>query len=212
MTQLPNVFEAPRAQDAIPPEGFPEFAEVQGQSFGTRAAAQIIDMIVHFFLATVGGVIAGITLAIMQAMGMVNEGWAERMGEWGVFGFVFGIVSSTLYHTLSEGIMGASIGKLILGLRVVREDGRPCGLMPALIRSAAFVIDSFFFGVIAYNAMQASMRSQRLGDKWAHTVVVKKDEVPMPSRSSGAAIFAGIFFSMAIPSLLIAVESVLGSM
>lgn len=209
MSDVPNVFEAPRASDDIPPEGFPQFAEIPGATFGIRAGGQIIDMLVHFMLATVGGVIAGIALAIMQATGMTDEGWAQRMGEVNAFGFIFGIITSTIYHTLSEGIMGASIGKLILGLRVVREDGRPCGLLPALIRSAAFVVDSFFFGIPAYNSMQESIRAQRYGDKWAHTVVVRKDEVPMASRASGATIFAGIVVSMGLTAVIVAVQSIL---
>ncbi|WP_181767208.1 RDD family protein [Streptomyces albidus (ex Kaewkla and Franco 2022)] len=79
-------------------------------------------------------------------------------------------------ETLSH---GRSIGKLMCGLRVVREDGGPIRFRHALVRGALGVIEiQLFFGVVACAASLISARGRRLGDVFAGTLVVR-ERVPV---------------------------------
>ncbi len=78
-------------------------------------------------------------------------------------------------ETLSR---GRSLGKLIVGLRVVRDDGGPIRFRHALARGlAGFVVDfgiiSGFTGAVALFSSLISPRGKRIGDLLAGTVVVR---------------------------------------
>ncbi|HKE51745.1 MAG TPA: RDD family protein [Actinomycetes bacterium] len=109
-----------------------------------------------------------------------------------VFVLVF-IGLPTGVETLSH---GRSLGKLIMGLRVVRDDGGPARFRHALVRAlAAFFIDVWvlgWFGVGIFTSI-LSERGKRVGDYLAGTVVLrervpKQDFAPppeMPERLAG---------------------------
>jgi hypothetical protein len=75
-----------------------------------------------------------------------------------------------------EGLFGATAGKLILGMRVIQDDGSPCNFGSAFYRGLWRYIDALFFGLVAYTTMNAPQQ-KRLGDKRAHTMVVSRNEV-----------------------------------
>ncbi|KUL33949.1 hypothetical protein ADL22_31525 [Streptomyces sp. NRRL F-4489] len=75
-------------------------------------------------------------------------------------------------ETLSH---GRSLGKLICGLRVVREDGGPIRFRHALVRGAMGAIEIVMtMGVVASIASLVSARGRRLGDVFAGTLVVRE--------------------------------------
>lgn len=83
---------------------------------------------------------------------------------------------------------GRSVGKIVLGLRVVREDGGPAGFREALTRGAAgFVVDfgvcSLFTGAVALVTALRSPRTQRVGDVLAGTVVLSQRLPVRPAQS-----------------------------
>ncbi|WP_284117272.1 RDD family protein, partial [Streptomyces fragilis] len=70
---------------------------------------------------------------------------------------------------------GRSLGKLALGLRVVRDDGGPIGFRHALVRGLIGMFELILtFGVVACIASLASARGRRLGDVFAGTLVVRE--------------------------------------
>ncbi|MGI5128751.1 RDD family protein [Pseudonocardia sp. CA-107938] len=78
-------------------------------------------------------------------------------------------------ETLSR---GRSLGKLIVGLRVVRDDGGPIRFRHALARGLAGLIVDFgvvsgFTGAVALFSSLISPRGKRIGDLLAGTVVVR---------------------------------------
>ncbi len=82
---------------------------------------------------------------------------------------------------------GRSIGKIALGLRVVRSDGGPIRFRHALARGLAglivdFGVVSMFTGAVGLISSLASPRGCRVGDMLAGTVVVR-ERVPAPSRT-----------------------------
>lgn len=79
------------------------------------------------------------------------------------------------YPILAEALIGATLGKLLLGLRVVMEDGRAVGLGASAIRNLLRIVDFLpFFYIAGLAFMASSDKRQRLGDRVAQTLVVKR--------------------------------------
>ncbi|HET7269495.1 MAG TPA: RDD family protein [Rubrobacter sp.] len=79
------------------------------------------------------------------------------------------------YYILLEGFLGQTLGKMLLGIKVVKEDtGEVPGLGAATIRTLLRIIDSLFFYLVAFVSVLASQKNKRLGDMVAHTLVVRK--------------------------------------
>jgi uncharacterized RDD family membrane protein YckC len=134
--------------------------------FWIRALARIIDGVFGLFIGLMAGVLAGFGLALLKAAGALSPGWQYRIHGFSLMSLAFGFLGITLYHFFCEGIYGATLGKLCCGIRVVSEDGSPCNLKGALIRTLAYYIDALFFGLVGYNSMEKSALNQRYGDVW----------------------------------------------
>lgn len=95
--------------------------------------------------------------------------------SWRGWDFALPAIITFAYFVLLEGTAGATIGKVVLGIRVRRLDGARVGLGAAAIRNLARAIDAFPY-VIPYLvgaiAVSRSETKQRLGDRWAKTVVI----------------------------------------
>jgi uncharacterized RDD family membrane protein YckC len=77
------------------------------------------------------------------------------------------------YYVACEALTGMTVGKGMVGIRVVGEEGERVTFGAAVLRNLARLVDAFFFYLVAFVfAMQSPLR-QRLGDRLAHTVVVR---------------------------------------
>ncbi len=99
------------------------------------------------------------------------------------------LVVALLYFFLSEGLWGATAGKWLLGLTVVREDGADIGLGAAAVRTAARLVDGLCFYAVGAVLIWSSGRRQRLGDRLAGTLVVRARE-GVRLRSDGTHVLA----------------------
>lgn len=82
------------------------------------------------------------------------------------------VIVPTAVETLTR---GKSLGRLLLGLRVVRDDGGPVGVRQALIRALIGVVEVLMLtGVPAFVASLTSARSKRLGDMAAGTYAISE--------------------------------------
>jgi uncharacterized RDD family membrane protein YckC len=86
--------------------------------------------------------------------------------------------------TLETLTRGRTVGKLALGLRVVRDDGGPIRFRQALVRGLAwFFVDFWVLGLagsVAIFVSLASKQGKRVGDFLAGTVVIR-ERVPAPA-------------------------------
>jgi uncharacterized RDD family membrane protein YckC len=180
--------------------------QTQPMGFWIRAGARILDMIVGTVLGAGAGAVGGVVVFALASAGVIDPGWEARLGAFTWGSFFMGMVSGLAYDTISESVGGATLGKLICGLRVLREDETPVGVGGALIRNLAYYIDSFFFGMIAYSSMSRSPRQQRVGDKWGKTIVVRAASVPEASRRTPA---LGIICALFADGIITIVGSVL---
>lgn len=88
-----------------------------------------------------------------------------------LFGTVAACVAAyCVYAAAFEAGSGATPGKRLLGLRVVRVDGSRCGPGPAVVRNALRVVDVIFAPALLLTIM--TVNRQRLGDILAGTIVV----------------------------------------
>lgn len=128
---------------------------------GWRAVAAIIDAGVLFAVAY---------LAAMFTGGLNDTGF-EVQGGPAFLSFLIWFA----YYIVMEALLGASLGKLLLGLRVVSEDGTAIGWPAAIVRNVLRVVDGFLFYLVAALVAWGSPKRQRLGDRVAGTVVVRQN-------------------------------------
>jgi uncharacterized RDD family membrane protein YckC len=138
------------------------------QGVGIRFVAQLIDAapLLAFYLA-VGRVVAGI-------VGGVTEAGFELKGSPAFL--VIGLTTAFwIFYmaALEAGWNGQSLGKKLVGIRVVREDGSPIGWSAALLRNVLRLVDGFACYLVAAVLVWRSPRRQRLGDRVAGTVVIR---------------------------------------
>lgn len=85
-----------------------------------------------------------------------------------------------LDYVLLQGLTGASVGKLLVGLRVVKHDGEICGLGRALARTVLLIVDANLCVLIGLLTSLMSKGHRRVGDMAASTLVVPKAQVGRP--------------------------------
>jgi len=120
---------------------------------GPRFLAALIDIII---IAIVGGIL-GAVLGAQQS---------------GISGALSGILALA-YFIVMEATQGATVGKMVVGLKVVRVDGAPISWSESVIRNLLRIIDGLFAYLVGAIIIWTSPMKQRLGDKIAKTVVVK---------------------------------------
>jgi len=136
--------------------------DLRPASFVIRAAGAIIDWLVYFgsyllvFFFAIPPVVAalGLNSAVMNAVSITIL-------------VLFIVVAPMVVETLSH---GKSLGRLALGVRIVRDDGGAIGFRHAFIRSLVGVLDTYMtFGGFAAITALLTARSKRLGDLLAGT-------------------------------------------
>lgn len=78
------------------------------------------------------------------------------------------------YYVICEALTGMTVGKRMVGIRVVDENGEHLTLAAAVIRNALRLVDGFLFYLVGAIFALASPLGQRLGDRAAGTVVVRR--------------------------------------
>jgi uncharacterized RDD family membrane protein YckC len=78
---------------------------------------------------------------------------------------------------------GRSLGKVVMGLRVVCDDGQPIRMRQSLVRALALVFLDLWLtsGVLGGLGALLSSRSKRMGDHLAGTIVVGERTPPRPA-------------------------------
>jgi len=145
-------------------------AQVPNQ-MGYAPAMQYVGVGSRFLAVLIDAIIVGIVAGIINVV--VAGGSHDAATATTVSGSVFGALY-IVYTIVMEGTMGATVGKLALGLRVVKEDGAPIGWGDSIIRNLLRIVDGLVAYLVGAIFIWNSPRKQRLGDRIAHTVVIKK--------------------------------------
>lgn len=148
--------------------------QIEGKSFGIRGVAYMIDSVIWIALTILISSIVGFGTGIMILITTGQEfQYQEQTNQ--ILNYLIELILFTLYFTIFEWLYGATLGKIIIGSRVIMENGERCTLVAALIRAGIRYIDGLFFGIPAYASMKSPL-FQRFGDKTAKTVVVGAKE------------------------------------
>lgn len=145
-----------------------------GARFRIRALARSLDLIFIEALLLVGYVQGAFFL---EALGVQRSFDASTLPSIGLASVdnLLSLLMVVFYFTAGEFLGGKTPGKLICGLRVVAADGGPPSVMSVVARNVAVLIDGFGLGLVAYFAIRNSPQRQRLGDRWAQTIVLTRN-------------------------------------
>ncbi|HET7761976.1 MAG TPA: RDD family protein, partial [Phycicoccus sp.] len=153
-------YRAYASEDVVTGEGVA--VELPVASVLARAASQLIDVVVALFLLVVVSFVAAVLT------GDSSEAVATAVGLVSVVLVLVGLPTA-----METATRGRTLGKLALGLRVVRDDGGPVTVRHSLTRAlVGFVEIWLLLGVPALVASVLNSRSKRLGDMAAGTYVV----------------------------------------
>jgi uncharacterized RDD family membrane protein YckC len=143
---------------------------------GVRFVATLIDGIL---LSVVGAIVS---IPFIASISAAASNAAASQDPNAVTGAVFGaevplilivVVLGAAYYIVMEATRGATLGKMAMGLRVVRLDGSPISWSEAIIRYLLRIIDGLFYYLVGAIIIWTNPRKQRLGDIVAKTVVIK---------------------------------------
>lgn len=152
---------------------------------GRRFVAHLIDVIIL-------GIIQYLTLIGISAIGLHSSGtttppqgdaydmfvyWLTHLDAYAVLQIGVITIIPSVYFILMEAVQGATVGKMVLGIRVVRLDGSDMSWGQAIVRNLLRLVDQlptaipYLLGAVL---ILNSSRRQRLGDRLAGTVVVRR--------------------------------------
>jgi len=116
-------------------------------------------------------------LAVMVLFGLVDPGavvgaWPAPTGDWSTMipGFLV-IVLFAIHTAVTEAFTGTSLGKRLLGLRVVTVKGQPPNIWQILVRNLLKIVELIGWFLLLF--MFLNPAHQRMGDLAARTVVVR---------------------------------------
>ncbi len=134
---------------------------------GYRILATLLD----------GIFVAVYLLALLLFMNALNISFTDIQGGnyFAITVLLIFLIPVFLYHFLFETFLnGQSLGKKVVGIKVVKLDGSQAGLSSYILRSLFRIIDiSLVNGLVGLISIVVSEKSQRLGDMAAGTTVIK---------------------------------------
>jgi len=140
-----------------------------------RLGALILDFLFFSIVLTVVNNVYGITVVTsgppLSPVGMVAYYTTTAGVAWPVQTLLW-----LVYYIVPESLFGASLGKMLCGLCVVRVDGRPLGIGAVVARNVLRLVDVLpGLYLIGGLSVLITTNSQRVGDRWAGTTVVARD-------------------------------------
>ncbi len=157
--------------------------EVAG--LGSRFLAALLDTLLILALQVLNAVLFAVASGALSRAGRSVQLWLVAAA--GLLGFVLLWGYYVLFETIWS---GQSPGKRWTGLRVIRSDGTPIGLVEAVIRNLVRLVDflPLYYG-IGVVTMFINSQGRRLGDLAAGTLVVRdRPGVTLESLAAGPAL------------------------
>jgi uncharacterized RDD family membrane protein YckC len=147
-----------------------------------RIVAEIVDLLVSY-----GAVLAVVVVGLVAVGGLgTAAGGGDVAGALGLVGILLvglvALVISVGYNVVLEVVWdGQTVGKRLLGIKVVETDGSAPGVVPVVIRNIPAVFAALVGAVLVYPlilpvglaAIFISEEDQRVFDVFAGTLVVK---------------------------------------
>jgi len=144
------------------------WSSLENAGIALRFVAVLLDAVIVFFPL-------GIVVGLMTGGGYANRGagYADAGINVGGSAFLLLLALGLGYYIVCEAATGATLGKRMVGIRVVGEDGEHATFGAAVVRNLLRLVDALFFYLVGAVFALTSTRGQRLGDRAAHTIVVR---------------------------------------
>lgn len=156
--------------------------ELPVASLGMRALSGMIDVIFHI----------GLLIGVFTVAGALTDESSDAVSRTGIVVSFVGVLVGvpTVSETLSR---GKTLGKLITGLRVVRDDGGPISFRHALTRALVGWVEVYLLtGIPAAISALVTARTKRLGDLAAGDyVIAERSRIQLPPPPSAPPELAG---------------------
>ncbi|MGM0398858.1 MAG: RDD family protein [Halobacteriota archaeon] len=138
---------------------------------GARAVAQFVDAIVSLLVFALVG---GGTALLLGGVATTRHSLFATFMAVGPTAMLVGTLAAGAVPVLLEWAWnGETVGKRLVGIRVVSRDGGRLGLGAAFSRNLFAGVDAAFFYLVGIAAIALSADHQRVGDRVAGTVVVR---------------------------------------
>lgn len=134
---------------------------------GRRVVATIIDGILLSIVYSVFVALFGDDSADRGASGLDLTRLSTGAGLWWA-------VVALVYYVALESTVGRTVGKMVTGIRVVKDTtGQTPGVGAALVRTLLRIIDGIGGYLLGFIIVLCSKNCRRLGDMAAETLVVR---------------------------------------
>ncbi len=142
------------------------------QGVAIRFVALLIDAIILAIMTAV--ITLPLQMPVISVIDLTNVSTVTASPN--PLAWLGGLISVLIifgYFILLEGSYGQTVGKLAVKIKVTREDGSKISYADAVVRNVLRIIDGIIVYLIGAILIWSSDEKQRLGDRVAHTVVVK---------------------------------------
>jgi uncharacterized RDD family membrane protein YckC len=145
------------------------WSSLENAGTALRFVAVLLDAIIVF-------VPLAIIVSLLSGGGYVahGDGYTNAGIDFGSNTFWTLLAFGVGYYTICEAATGTTLGKRMVGIRVVGEDGENVTFGAAAVRNVLRIVDALFFYLVGFLFALTSTRGQRLGDRAAHTIVVRR--------------------------------------
>ncbi|MEO2096877.1 MAG: RDD family protein [Brachybacterium sp.] len=140
--------------------------DLRTASFATRIVSAVIDGVLQLALL-IGGILSTAWFADRAAL---DDGFLAA----GIL--LASVLAYVGYPVLSELLLrGRSVGRLVMGTRVVRDDGGPVHVRQSVLRAVMAMFEIWSTtGAVALVCSVIDRRSRRIGDLLAGTMVIQE--------------------------------------
>jgi len=162
----------------------------------------VVDLIIISVLQAIVSNVYGVTVVTSGTPPTGGDGFFS-ISTVTTVGWLWLTVVWLAYYIVAESLFGASVGKILFGLCVVRVDGRPLGVGAIVVRNLMRLVDALpALYLIGGASVLLSGDSQRLGDMLAKTTVVAREhaleagQTRRPARGTGRIVAAVLSIAM----------------
>jgi uncharacterized RDD family membrane protein YckC len=162
-----------------------DLAAATRQALPRRLGALIVDSLVISLLDAIVNSTFGVTRVTSGVVPSMTTGSFSSFTTQTTVDWFWLTLLWVAYYAVLEGLFGATVGKRLAGVRVTDLEGRPIGWQGAILRNLGRLLDALPFLYLLGGILTLSSRQhQRLGDRFARTLVVPAAAVAGPRPSS----------------------------
>jgi uncharacterized RDD family membrane protein YckC len=196
---------------AAPERSISERAIEARQARLDRFLAMVLDLIVFGILSFIVNNVYGVT-QVTSGLPLTGDATSAFFTSSTSVAWPWLVVLWLAYFIVPESLFGASLGKIVRGLCVVRVDGGPVSLGSILVRNVLRLVDALPFAYLIGGVLVLGTGSgQRLGDMVAGTTVIHRARAIEPHatrhpargarRAVGLGLLALLLFTIAFDFL-----------